>query len=129
MMHTHNSQTLTVADAVEIHSQAHSDRRGTRDKETGPARSPRRADPSSPRSGGNDPKLMLRVANAIEEQSDWTRVISNVSMGMWFAVAVRPGACGSLLSGLAAMYFPETEVFGDPGKAFHAAVQEALVMS
>ncbi|ORM38014.1 hypothetical protein [Williamsia sp. 1135] len=129
MMHTRNNRPLTVADAVEIHSQAHSDRRGTRDTDTGATRSPRRTEPSPPTSGVGDPKLMLRVANAIEEQSDWTRVISNVSMGMWFAVAVRPGACGSLLSGLAAMYFPETEVFGDPGKAFHAAVQEALVMS
>ncbi|WP_207841660.1 hypothetical protein [Williamsia soli] len=128
-MHSSNNLPLTVADAVEIHSRAHSDRRGTGDTETGAPRSPHRTDASSPRSGVNDPKLMLRVANAIEEQSDWTRVISNVSMGMWFAVAVRPGACGSLLSGLAAMYFPETQVFGDPGKAFHAAVQEALVMS
>ncbi|PHV67899.1 hypothetical protein CSW57_00960 [Williamsia muralis] len=76
-----------------------------------------------------DPKLMLSVANAIEERADWTRTIQGVSVGMWFAVAVRPGACGSLLSGMAAMYFPETEVFGDPGKAFYAAVQEALVMS
>ena len=76
-----------------------------------------------------DPKLMLSVANAIEERADWTRTIQGVSIGMWFAVAVRPGACGSLLSGMAAMYFPETEVFGDPGKAFYAEVQEALVMS
>jgi hypothetical protein len=76
-----------------------------------------------------DPKLMLRVANAIEERGDWTRTIQGVSIGMWFAVAVRPGACGSLLSGMAAMYFPETSVFGDPGKAFYTAVQEALVMS
>lgn len=77
----------------------------------------------------NDPKLMLRVANAIEEQGDWTRIINNVSVGMWFAVAVRPGACGSLLSGVAAMYFPDTQVFGEPGKAFFSAVHEALVMS
>lgn len=76
-----------------------------------------------------DPKLMLSVAQAIEERADWTRTIQGVSVGMWFAVAVRPGACGSLLSGMAAMYFPETAVFGDPGKAFYAAVQEALVMS
>jgi hypothetical protein len=30
---------------------------------------------------------------------------------------------------MAAMYFPEISVFGDPGKAFHTAVQEAMVMS
>jgi hypothetical protein len=72
---------------------------------------------------------MLRVAQAIEERADWTRTIQGVSIGMWFAVAARPGACGSLMSGMAAMYFPETSVFGDPGKAFYAAVEEALVMS
>lgn len=77
----------------------------------------------------SDPTMMLRVANAIEEHGDWTRQINGVSMGMWFAVAVRPGACGSLLSGLTAMYFADTTVHGEPGKAFFAAVQESLVMS
>jgi hypothetical protein len=128
-MYTLNNRPLTVTNTAEIHSQAHFDRRGPGEPETGSPRPPHRTDPPTPRPGVNDPKLVLRVANAIEEQGDWTRVISNVSMGMWFAVAVRPGACGSLLSGVAAMYFPETPVFGDPGKAFHAAVQEALVMS
>lgn len=77
----------------------------------------------------SDSTTVLRVANAIEEHGDWTRQINGVSMGMWFAVAVRPGACGSLLSGLTAMYFSDTPVRGEPGKAFFAAVQEALVMS
>ncbi|WP_110470376.1 hypothetical protein [Williamsia limnetica] len=129
MMHTLSNRPMTATNAVDIHSEAHFDRRGPGDTGTDAQRTPERTDAPPRRPGSTDPKLMLRVANAIEEHGDWTRVISNVSMGMWFAVAVRPGACGSLLSGLAAMYFPETPVFGEPGKAFHTAVQEALVMS
>lgn len=115
-MKTLNPRPLFVEDSVDIESRAGAGRHDA-------------ASPLAAGGGMQDPKLMLRVANAIEEQNDWTRQINNVSVGMWFAVAVRPGACGSLLSGLAAMYFPETRVFGDPGRAFHAAVREALVMS
>lgn len=77
----------------------------------------------------SDAKVMLQVASAIEEHGDWSRVVNGVSIGMWFAVAVRPGACGSLLSGLSAMYFSDTTVFGEPGRAFFAAIEETLVMS
>jgi hypothetical protein len=77
--------------------------------------------------GVNDPAVVLRIAGAIEERGDWTRTIQGCSIGMWFAVAVRPGACGSLLSGLASMYFPDTRVFGEPGREFAAAAQEALI--
>jgi len=79
--------------------------------------------------GVKDPKEVLRIASAIEEHGDWTRIVQGCSMGMWFAVAVRPGACGSLLSGLASMYFADTRVFGEPGREFAAAVQASLVPS
>ena len=77
--------------------------------------------------GVKDPKEVLRIANAIDQRGDWALTIQGCSIGMWFAVAVRPGACGSLLSGLASMYFADTRVFGGPGREFAAAVQEALV--
>lgn len=79
--------------------------------------------------GVKDPKEVLRVASAIDESGDWTRIIQGCSIGMWFAVAVRPGACGSLLSGVASMYFADTRVFGKPGREFAAAAAAALVSS
>ena len=79
--------------------------------------------------GVKDPKEVLRIAGAIEEHGDWTRTVQGCSIGMWFAVAVRPGACGSLLSGLASLYFADTRVFGQPGREFATAAQATLVSS
>jgi hypothetical protein len=68
-----------------------------------------------------------RIKKAIGDRNDWTRTIHGCSIEMWYKVAVRPGACGSLLSGLASMYFPDTRVFGEPGREFAAAAREALI--